>query len=101
MTETLIPLAATAFVWMAVSITLIVATCLLYQDKISSAAMALSPAFAQKSSVLPAAFQIKWINFVLLFISSAAMVPHYSVSFFRANPILSGVLKSLQTGFRQ
>lgn len=77
--------------WMSVSVTLILVTCLLYQEKIRSAAIVLSPVFAQKSFPLLDLERLKWVQLALVCISGFVMVPNCCINLWQLNFLIRRV----------
>ena len=78
--------------WLSVSLTLILATCLIYQKRIASAAVVLSSIFPLKVKWPLSSMGSKWLNLTLIFISCFTTLPHstvwWNVKLWLFNPLL-------------
>ena len=62
--------------WVSISLTLVLATCLLYQKHIATAAVELSPIFPLKEKRLSSCIGSKRLNLALIFIAGIVRIPH-------------------------
>ncbi len=78
--------------WLSVSLTLILATCLIYQKHIASAAVILSSIFPSKGKWPLSRIGSRWLNLTLIFISCFTTLPHsavwWNVKLWLFNPLL-------------
>ena len=81
--------------WLSASLTLILATCLMYQKHIASAAVVLSSIFRPKGKWPLSRMRSRWLNLALISIAGIAIVTHrvdlWRVRFWELSPLFGRI----------